>query len=103
MKTELLLQHGANIHASDVRQDTLVHLAVRQGPLDCVRRFMAAGFEFHTRGNLGHTVLHCAVDGGEWQLEHLLEREGGKRIINVQDPRGVTPLDYAVSTGAGEQ
>lgn len=39
-KTELLFQHGADIHASDVRQDTPVHLAVRQGPLDCVRLFI---------------------------------------------------------------
>ena len=99
LKVELLLQHGADIHAKDDRGNTPAHVAAHWGNVDCLRILIAAGCDLHARGPSGKTILHCAIDGGEENqelIEYLLGLEEGKRIIDVEDDGGSTPLRYAL-------
>ena len=97
--TEVLLQHGADIHARDHRKDTPTHIAARVVDVNIMRLFTAAGIDFDARGASGQTILHCAVGNrAKGLLEHLLGQEGGRRIINIRDNHGDTPLDYAVAS-----
>ena len=98
--TEALLQHGADIHARDNCKDTPAHIAARVADVNIMRLFTAAGIDFDGRGALGQTILHCAArNKAKGLLEHLLGQERGRRIINVRDKYGDSPLDYAVAWG----
>ena len=98
LKVELLLQHGADIYARDNRGNTPAHLAAHWGRVDCLRVLITAGFDLSTRGDAGETILHCAVRGGKEILKYLLEQEQGRRIIDVGDAHGSTPVHHALQS-----
>ena len=100
--TELLLQHGADIHARGYWGDTPAHRVARLGDVDTMHLLIAAGIDFHARGYEGRTILHCAVRGRNGVLEYLLGQEGGRRIVHIRDNHGMTPLEYAVEWRATE-
>ena len=102
LMVELLLQHGADIHARDDRGDTPVHLFAWMGWVDCSRVLIDAGFDFHFRGMSGRTLLHCAVEGGNKMMAYLLGQEGGRMIIEVEDDHRLTPLQYAFQSHSME-
>ena len=90
--TELLLQLSADIHARDGRHDTPTHDAAREGYFDSMQRFIAAGFDFHTRGLGGKTIPHRARHYGTEMMDYILQHEEGRRIIHVRDDHGKTLL-----------
>ena len=100
--TELLLQHGADIHARDMYGNTPAHIAASSGDVDIMRPLIAAGIDFQAKGYRGQTILHCAVENSNGVLEYLLGQEGGRKIIHVKDNLGLTPLDHAVRLKARE-
>ena len=93
--TELLLQHGANIHAMDCDGNTPAHLAAFPGDVDTMRVLIAAGIDFHARGSEGKTILHRAMYNYKGVLEYLLRQEKIREIIHIEDDRGFTPLFLA--------
>ena len=93
--TELLLQHGADIHAMDCDGNTPAHLAAFPGDVDTMRVLVAAGIDFHARGSEGKTILHRAMYNYKGVLEYLLWQEKVKEIIHIKDDRGFTPLCLA--------
>ena len=94
---ELLLQHGADINARDSHGNTPAYIEARRGEVKIMRVLMGAGRGFHARGYGGQTILHRALENRNGVLEYLLGEEGGRRIINVRDNHGDSPLDYAVA------
>ena len=100
--TELLLQHGADIHARDNLVNTPAHIAAARGSIDSMRVLIAYGIDFNTSGHLGQTILHRAIEGRNGMLKYLLGEAGGRKIVHVRDNNGRTPLDYAVRSEAWE-
>ena len=103
LTVELLLQHGANIHSRDVCGDTPAHYFAWRGWVGCLRPLIDAGFEFHSRGQDGETILHRAVFGGKKMMEYLLGLDGGKMIIDVENYRGKTALQLASELSSKRQ
>ena len=95
VKTELLLQHGANIHAMDCDGNTPAHIAAFPGDVDTMRVLIAAGIDFHARGSEGYTILHRAMQNRKGVLEYLLRQEGVRDIIHLKDDKGRTALRLA--------
>ena len=95
VKTELLLQHSANIHAMDCDGNTPAHIAAFPGDVDTMRVLIAAGIDFHARGSEGFTILHRAMHNHKGVLEYLLRQEGVREIIHLKDDKGRTALRLA--------
>ena len=96
LRVELLVQHGADIHARDNRGETPADLFAQWGKVGCLRILIAAGYDFNTRGIAGRTILHVAVRGGTELMAYLLGVEGARMIIDVRDDNQLTPLDLAL-------
>ena len=95
LAVELLLQHGADIHARDNDANTPAHIFAKWGDVECLQVLIAAGFDCNTRGNSGRTILHSAIHGGSEMVTYLLGMEAGRMIIDVEDDHRLTPADYA--------
>ena len=96
VKIELLLQHGADICARDEFGNTPAHTAAAMGNVFAMRALIAAGIDWDARNNSGDTILHSAINGEQGMLEYLLGQKGGRKIIDVVDNEGHTPLYTAV-------
>ena len=72
----------------------LAHIAAGRGDADCMQAFIAAGVDFHARGDFCRTILHVAIAGssGLGMAQYLLEQEGGRMTVNAEDSDGSTPL-----------
>lgn len=80
------------------------HLSASKGDVDCMKAFIAGGFDFNTKGAGRKTVLHEATNApGGKMMQYLLEQRGGRAIINTQDSQGRTPLHYAVCCECSEE
>ena len=95
----LLLDNGADMMVWDRHRDTPAHYAASRYNVSCLEAFVEAGFDIHTRGSLGRTVLHTA---GFYRstppMEYLLEEGGGEAILNAKDSYGETPLADALTS-----
>ena len=100
--TQLLLQHGADIHVVDWYGNTPAHLAAFPGDVDTMRVLIAAGSGFHAKGLYGETILHRAMGNRKGVLEYLLRQEGVREIIHLKDNNGRTPLCLAQLVGQGK-
>ena len=69
--TELLVQHGADIHMMDWKGNSPAHLAALSGDVDTMRVLIAAGIDFHARGAHGKTIFHRATCNRKGVLEYL--------------------------------
>ena len=62
-----------------------------------MRAFIDAGLDFYLQSGRGRTVLHQAVICGQKEMVGFLLGHGGKKVIDVQDPTGKTPLHWALN------
>ena len=92
---EVLVQHKADIHARDKSGDMAAHHFAWMGSVGCLRPLIDAGFDLHSKGEHGATILHRAVVGGKKTIEYLVGLDGGKLIIDIKNDDGKTPLEYA--------
>ena len=73
----LLLEHGAdpNVAAGD---ETVLHLAVRNGCLDCVKALVAAGADVNARGadSVARTPIHLARFHDDAEISEYLMTNG---------------------------
>ena len=100
--TELLLRHGADIHARDMIGNTPAHLAAFPGDVDTMRVLIAAGIDLKATGDHGTTILHHATRNHKGVLEYLLRQAGVRKTIHIQDNNGWTPLRRAERLGERE-
>ena len=94
-QVELLLQYGADIYARDNDGNTPAHSFAYWGDTECLQALIDAGFDLHTRGKCGKTILHCAMIRRKETLTYLLGLEKGRDIIDIEDDHQLTVLDYA--------
>ena len=95
-QVELLLKHGSDIYARDNSDYTPAHIFAYWGDSICLQVLIDAGYDLHTRGKCGKTVLHCARWCREETVGFLLGLEEGRDIIDVEDDHQLTALDYAL-------
>ena len=103
----LLLQLGTNMGAMSNKGYTPGDLAIRGSDFSCLGVFIDAGFDTNIRSGIGvssgstilHEAIHVATPEGIKILEYLLNKEGGKAIVDVQDDTGSTPLHLATGFG----
>jgi ankyrin repeat protein len=93
----LLLDHRANIDATNQRKETPIFSAARIGNIVMFKLLLARGANTSRRFWEGGTLLHAAADSDEPQLVELLLKRGAN--INARDDNGMTPLHWAVFWG----
>ena len=99
-----LLDHGANITASNLDGATPLHLAVEHGHRDIVGSILRQDhvphkFTVRARNTQGHIPLHIAAQHGAMDIVTALLSFRGDRQVKMTDVRERTPLHYAVKKG----
>ena len=98
----LLLDNGAEMMVWDRHRDTPAHYAASTDNVSCLKAFVEAGFDIHTRGYHGRTVLHTATfHRSTSTMEYLLGEGDGEAILNAKDSRGETSLADALTSDLG--
>ncbi|MCC6220461.1 MAG: ankyrin repeat domain-containing protein [Deltaproteobacteria bacterium] len=88
---EYLIEEGASIEVRDFDDDTPLHIAARRG-VEHVRLILDAGADVNSRGDMGMTALHAAVDYTNDSMVALLVSRGA---VLLEDEFGRTPLSEA--------
>lgn len=105
----LLLSHNADTEARDKDGMTAAHCAAYLGILgfESLKALIDAGFDLSARDNFGQTILHYATisirAGEEEMVEYLLRQPGAGAIINAEDSKGLTPVDWAEYRGSAPE
>ncbi len=97
---ELLLSHGANVHALNVSNQTPFHVAVGVGaaPGNVIQMLIDHGVEVNQQDGLGISPLHSASYGGQIDIvKQLLSHGADLRVIAGSS--GWTPLGSIIGNG----
>lgn len=89
----LLVVHGADIEALDVKQRTPLELAVRVGDTESAKLLVNAGADVHKKNREGMTPLHVAAKTGQMAAATLLLAAGAD--VNQEGRADRTPLFHA--------
>ena len=73
--------------------DISIHDAAKEGNIEVVKQYLAAGTDVNATGEDGWPALHCAARRGHKEIAELLIANGAD--LNVQDGFGRTPLNAA--------
>ncbi|PTB39045.1 hypothetical protein M441DRAFT_145221 [Trichoderma asperellum CBS 433.97] len=96
---EALLNHGANIQATDEDGKTVLSYTLRQqGRLRIFDLLVSRGANLDVRDNLGRTLLMEAAASGQSLCIELLIQSG--LDVNDRDNSGMTALHHAVMNDA---
>jgi ankyrin repeat protein len=90
---QLLLDHGADVHARDKSGNTPLHLAATCGHLEVVRKLLKLNAEVNSRDDEGSTPLLLASEYGHAGFLRLLLDHNAD--VHVRDRDGNTPLHRA--------
>ena len=93
----VLLEAGADLHATDNGGRTPLHRACDNGHLDVVRVLFEAGADLHATDDGGRTPLHLACDNGHFDVVRVLFEAGAD--LHATDNCGRTPLHHACDDG----
>ncbi|MGE4490749.1 MAG: ankyrin repeat domain-containing protein [Kiritimatiellales bacterium] len=96
----LLLNHGADVNATDEHGETPMSEAARAGRAGFVRQLMERGANIHTKDFLGRTPLHWAAWFGYPEVVRLLLDRGAD--TEACDEDGASPVDLASRKGYSE-
>ncbi|KAJ0425210.1 ankyrin repeat-containing domain protein [Aspergillus carlsbadensis] len=100
---ELLLDCGADIHATTAANQPLLHVAALAADEDMVRLLVAHGADVQSVTERGNTALHAAALAANTVpiLQFLLDH-GADVHLQAQTVDGITPLHGAVYLGSKE-
>ncbi|KAH0489651.1 hypothetical protein TgHK011_010069 [Trichoderma gracile] len=96
--TEKLLNHGADIHAKNIKGYTPLYLAVMDGIAEVAALLIDKGADVTTVAEDGRTPLHLAVRSKD--ITEKLLTYGAD--INAKDIEGYTPLYLAITEGTAK-
>lgn len=86
---------NVNVHASDGRRSTPLHLAAGYNRARAVRLLVQRGADVHAKDKGGLVPLHNACSYGHYEVTELLVRAGAD--VNATDLWAFTPLHEAAS------
>jgi ankyrin repeat protein len=90
---QILLSHGADVHARGARDAPVLLSAARSGTVEMMQEIMNHGADFNARDAYGSTALHGAVLRDNLAVIELLLRKIAD--TNISDGRGETALHLA--------
>jgi len=94
---QLLLLHKANVNSVDKVGQPAVFFAGTRAVVDAL---VEAEADLVHLNKKGQSVLHLAAHNGSYQAVGLLvEHEGLRHMLDLQDERGRTPLHHAAARG----
>ncbi|XP_042857273.1 uncharacterized protein LOC122243691 isoform X2 [Penaeus japonicus] len=97
----LLLEAGASVNAQDVRGNSVLHTAVRQGSPMVGLLVDRGASVVCPDSRYGRTPIHIAAELGATEiLETFLQK--CPRGANIKDRKGMTPLHFAAERGHRE-
>jgi ankyrin repeat protein len=96
---EVLIKHGANVHAREMSKYTPLYYAGGK-KLELCRLLLDAGADIHSEGNDKATCLHCAVSSKKNDIVAFLLERGANPLHRRKD--GATPIDIAKYWGNKE-
>ncbi|ETN61320.1 hypothetical protein AND_007027 [Anopheles darlingi] len=73
---ELLLRHGANVHAKDAGGSSVLHYAVESRSTAIVRLLLQHGAQVGVRNSHGRSPLEVAIECGHRRITRMLLRSG---------------------------
>ncbi|XP_064604354.1 trichohyalin-like isoform X2 [Liolophura sinensis] len=92
-----LMIHDVDVNVKDVRGDTALHLAVREGSINITELLIKERADVNPVNKAGCTPLHLAVLGKREQIAHILLQEGAD--VESKDSNERTPLMLACQDG----
>ena len=96
-EAKLLLEHHANINATNDFGQTPLHIAIHNDATNVVQLLLENKAEVNLKDNEGKTPLHIAAEWWRDQaVEWLITRHAD---VNAKDKTGQTPLHAAVQHG----
>jgi len=90
----LLIEHGADVSATDGRQATPLHVAALRGRMELLPLFLSANTDINVRNRDEQTPLHLAAIFNQPEVIRWLVKH--KADISAKDKMGDTPLHKAV-------
>lgn len=95
---ELLLKHGADIHARAHQGSTALHSASAAGHAKCVELLLAHGSDVNALTDIGMNALMLAATGGHTACVELLLRRGCDATVAFSSNR-TTALSMSAALG----
>jgi ankyrin repeat protein len=80
---DFLLEHNADIHATDDDGDTPLHKAASRNRLSGIEKLIKAGADVSARNNKGHTALAEAIQA---RAGNFLDINGLHHIVLLSSP-----------------
>lgn len=90
---DYLLEQGADIHQTNEKGETVLHMAIQQGHAQIAELCLEHNVDINAKRDDGTTPLITAVFAGSMELLELLLQHGAD--TQIQDNQGKTALDYA--------
>lgn len=90
---DYLLEQGADIHQTNDKGETVLHMAVQQGHAQIAELCLEQKVDINAKREDGTTPLITAMFAGSMELLELLLEHGAD--TQIQDNQGKTALDYA--------
>ncbi|XP_075871211.1 ankyrin repeat and death domain-containing protein 1A isoform X2 [Nelusetta ayraudi] len=91
---QLLLEHGANPDLRNQRQETPLHLAVKNSHIPVIHLLLAAGCDINVTDDRSQTPMHLAAELAKIDVVEMLLKAG--LDLMIQDRQGKTALGVAV-------
>jgi integrin-linked kinase len=88
---DMLIAKGARINATNMGDDTCLHLASAQGHKDVVHQLLRHKADINAVNEHGNTALHYACFWGYQSIAEELITSGA--LVNISNKYGETPLD----------
>lgn len=98
----LLLEKGADVHATGELGETCLHFAARHNQVDTAKILVQYGADVNATDDQGHYPIHSTAhsifDSTE-MIDYLLKELGKPEDVNARDFHGRTPLHEAAFGG----